>query len=117
MPTALAKPWPSGPVVTSTPAVWLASGWPGVSEPHWRNAFDVVELEAVAAEVQHRVLQDRGVAVRQHEPVAVGPVRVGRVVTHHPAEQHVGERRQRHRRALVPALGLQRRVHGEATDQ
>ena len=26
MPTALAKPWPSGPVVTSTPAVWRASG-------------------------------------------------------------------------------------------
>ena len=39
MPTALAKPWPSGPVVTSTPAVWPASGCPGVAESHWRNAF------------------------------------------------------------------------------
>ena len=29
-PTPLAKPWPSGPVVTSTPAVWCTSGWPGV---------------------------------------------------------------------------------------
>ena len=29
MPTPFAKPWPSGPVVTSTPAVWPYSGWPG----------------------------------------------------------------------------------------
>ena len=26
MPTALAKPWPSGPVVTSTPVVWRVLG-------------------------------------------------------------------------------------------
>ena len=39
MPTPFAKPWPSGPVVTSMPAVWPHSGWPGVREPHWRNCF------------------------------------------------------------------------------
>ena len=42
MPTPLAKPWPSGPVVTSTPGVtWTVSrsGCPGVIEPHWRKAF------------------------------------------------------------------------------
>ncbi len=55
--------------------------------------------------------------VGQDEAVAVGPVRVGRVVAHHPAEEHVGERSQRHGRALVPALGVQRGIHGEATDQ
>ena len=32
MPTASPKPWPSGPVVTSTPGVWPASGWPGVRD-------------------------------------------------------------------------------------
>src|SRR5581483_6984845 len=37
MPTALAKPWPSGPVVTSTPGVWWTSGCPGVRDPNWRN--------------------------------------------------------------------------------
>ena len=37
MPTALATPWPSGPVVASTPGVRPYSGWPGVREPHWRN--------------------------------------------------------------------------------
>ena len=36
----------------------------------------VVEGEAVAGQVEHRVQQDRGVAVGQHEAVAVGPVRV-----------------------------------------
>ena len=42
MPTPLAKPWPSGPVVISTPGVtWTRSrsGCPGVSEPHWRKFF------------------------------------------------------------------------------
>ena len=37
IPTALAKPWPSGPVVASTPGVRPYSGWPGVMLPHWRN--------------------------------------------------------------------------------
>ena len=33
MPTALPMPWPSGPVVVSTPGVWPCSGWPGVRLP------------------------------------------------------------------------------------
>ena len=39
MPTAEASPWPSGPVVISTPAVSPYSGWPGVFEPHVRSAW------------------------------------------------------------------------------
>ncbi|OHB34178.1 MAG: hypothetical protein A2882_01465 [Phenylobacterium sp. RIFCSPHIGHO2_01_FULL_70_10] len=34
MPTAVAIPWPSGPVVVSTPGVWPYSGCPAVVEPH-----------------------------------------------------------------------------------
>ena len=117
MPTASPKPWPSGPVVTSMPGVWRASGWPGVRDSYWRNASMSAKLEPVAAEVQHRVLQDRGVAVGEHEAVAVGPGGVGGVVLHHPAVEHVGERGERHRRALVAAVGPQRRVHGEPADQ
>ena len=30
MPTEFATPWPSGPVVVSTPVVKWYSGWPGV---------------------------------------------------------------------------------------
>ena len=37
MPTPLTRPWPSGPVVASTPGVRPYSGWPGVIEPHWRK--------------------------------------------------------------------------------
>ena len=37
MPTALASPWPSGPVVVSTPGVTSTSGWPGVLLCSWRK--------------------------------------------------------------------------------
>ena len=40
MPTALASPWPSGPVVVSTPGVAPTSGWPGVFECNWRKRFN-----------------------------------------------------------------------------
>ena len=45
-------------------------------------------------------------AVGQHEAVAVGPRRVGRIVLEDAAVEDVGERGQRHGRALVAALGL-----------
>src|SRR6478672_6328455 len=38
IPTAEDRPWPSGPVVISTPLVWWNSGCPGVSDPYVRNA-------------------------------------------------------------------------------
>ena len=47
-------------------------------------------------------------AVGQHEAVAVGPLGSAGIVLHHAAVEHVGERGERHRRALVAALGLQR---------
>ena len=37
IPTALAMPWPSGPVVISTPSVWPYSGCPGVFESQVRS--------------------------------------------------------------------------------
>ena len=48
MPTPLAKPWPSGPVVTSTPAVWWTSGWPGRLRAPLAEVAQVVERQAVA---------------------------------------------------------------------
>ncbi len=77
----------------------------------------VVEFEAVAGEEEHRVLQDRRVAVRQDEPVAIGPGGVAGVVTHDAAEQDVGEGSERHRRALVPAVGGEWRIHRHATGE
>ena len=55
MPTALATPWPSGPVVTSTPAV--CSTGVAVADP-LTEVLEVVEREAEPGEVQHGVLQN-----------------------------------------------------------
>ena len=37
MPTLVATPWPSGPVVVSTPEVQRYSGWPGQLLSSWRK--------------------------------------------------------------------------------
>ena len=113
---AFAKPWPSGPGrdldAHRVPGLGVARR----QRVERTERLEVVEIEAVAAQVEHRVLQDRRVAVGQDEAVAVGPRRVGRVVLHDPAVEHVGERGERHGGALVPALGVERSIHGEATD-
>ena len=41
MPTALVMPWPSGPVVVSTPGVMPNSGWPGVLLCSWRKLLQL----------------------------------------------------------------------------
>ncbi len=81
------------------------------------EVLQVVELEPVAAEEEQRVLQDRRVTVREHEPVAIGPGRIGRIVLHHPAEEHVAERGERHGGALMPAVGGERAVHRHPPDE
>ena len=37
MPTLVVTPWPSGPVVVSTPDVQRYSGWPGHLLSSWRK--------------------------------------------------------------------------------
>ena len=115
-PTPLAKPWPSGPVVTSMPAVCPYSGWPGRARPPLAELLEVVELEPVAGEVEHGVEQHRRVPGRQDEPVAVGPVGGGGVVAHDAGQQHVGERGQRHRGTGMTGVGLLHRVHRQPAD-
>ena len=46
MPTLVAIPWPSGPVVVSTPDVQRYSGWPGHLESSWRKALMSSRLTA-----------------------------------------------------------------------
>ena len=80
MPTALASPWPSGPVVVSMPGVTKFSGWPGVIEPSWRKRLiSSIVIFSIAEEMEQRVEQHRAVAGREHEAVAVGPFRIGRI--------------------------------------
>ena len=73
--------------------------------------------QAVARQVQLDVLGEAGVPGGQHEAVAAEPVRVARVVPHHPLEQRVGQRRQAHRGARVAVADLLHRVGGEHPDR
>ena len=116
IPTALPMPWPSGPVVVSTPAVWPYSGWPGVLRAPGAQRLEVVELQAPAAEEELDVERQARVAARQHEPVAARPVRVGGVVPHHLLEEQVRRGRQAHRRAGVAVADLLDGVHGQHPD-
>src|SRR5438270_10714597 len=81
------------------------------------EALQLLEREVVAREVEGRVLEDAGVAGREDEPVAVGPVRVRRVVIHDLRVEEVGERRERHGCPGVPGVRLLDGVHGERPDR
>ena len=116
MPTAEARPWPSGPVVISTPLVWRNSGWPGVLRLPRAQRLDVAELEAEAAQVQLDVEGQAGVPAGQHEAVAAQPVHVAGVVAHLALEQRVGQRREAHRRAGVAVADLLHRIGRQHPD-
>src|SRR5258705_10421062 len=64
-------------------------------------------------QMQHGPEQHRGVTVGEHEPITVGPDGVIRVEAHLAVPDRVNERRERHRRAGVPRLGLLDRIDGE----
>ena len=115
-PTPFAKPWPSGPgrhldarrVMHLRMARRLRLPLP--------EALQLLEREVVAGEVQRRVLEDARVAGAEDEAVAVGPLRVRRVVVHHLRVEEVRERRERHRRARMAGVRLLHRVHRERAD-
>src|SRR5680860_1578023 len=86
MPTLVAMPWPSGPVVDSTPVVQPYSGCPGQRLPSSRNDY-VGQSDRGAAclligglgrldpgQMDQAVKQHRGVPRRQHEAVTVDPM-------------------------------------------
>ena len=75
--------------------------------------LEVVELEPVAGQVELDVEREAGVAGGEDEPVAAGPVRVGRVVPQVALEEQVRRRREAHRRAGVAVADLLDRVHGQ----
>ena len=117
MPTALARPWPSGPVVVSTPGVTPTSGWPGVLRVQLAEVLQLVDRQVVAGQMQQRVLQHRAVAVRQHEAVAIGPVRVGRIVAQVTVPQRDGDSAMPIGMPGWPELAGLDGVHGERADR
>ena len=99
-------------------------GMPGRLAAKLAEVADVVERDRRLAqplvvgihrprpgEVEHRPEQHRGVAVREHEAIAVRPDRILRVEAHHAIPERVDQRRERHRRARVPGVGRLDRIH------
>jgi hypothetical protein len=81
------------------------------------EALELADRQVVAGEVQQRVHQHRRVAVGQHEAVAVGPVRVRRVVPQVAVPQRDGDVGHAHGRARVAGVRLLHGVHGQRADR
>ena len=85
-PTAIGRPWPSGPVLASTPGTLLRFGWPLSRDSGLRNvASSSTGQEAEGRE--RRVERAGDVALGQDEAVALGVVDVLRGdVQHRPVQ-------------------------------
>ena len=68
-------------------------------------------------EVEHRPEQHRGVTVREHEPIAIGPDGILRIEAHDAVPDGVDQRGERHRRAGVPGFGLLDRVNRKSANR
>ncbi len=80
------------------------------------EVFQLVDGQVVAGQVQQRVDQHGAVAIGEHETVAVGPLRVGRVVLEVLAPQRYGHVGHAHRGAGVAGLGLLNGIHSQRAD-
>ncbi len=80
------------------------------------EAPELLDGQVVAAQVQQRVQEHRRVTRREHEPVALGPRRVGRVVTQVLREERPPDRRQPHGSAGVSAVRLLDAVDRQRAD-
>ena len=78
---------------------------------------EVVELEAVAGQVELDVERQAGVAGGQDEPVTTGPSRVRRVVAQVALEEQVRRRREAHRGPGVAVADLLHGVHRQDADR
>ena len=81
-----------------------ALGMTGRSASPLPELLQVVERQVVTGQVEEAVEQRARMTRRQHEPIAIGPRRVLRVVTKVAGPQHVGHRRRAHRHAGMPGL-------------
>ncbi len=109
-------PWPSGPVVVSTPGVWPTSGCARRLAVQLAEFLQFGERQGVAGQVEQRVDEHRAVAVRQDETVAVGPLRVGRVVFQVAIPQRHRDFRHAHRGARVSRVGCLYTVNRQNAD-
>ncbi|GBD29531.1 hypothetical protein HRbin32_00621 [bacterium HR32] len=90
--------WPRGALHPGGEAKLRVAGGPAAP---LSELLEVVQREIVPAQVQQRVQQHGRVARGQHEPVAVGPQRVTRVVAQEAGPQDVRGRCEAHGSARV----------------
>jgi hypothetical protein len=73
--------------------------------------LDLVHRQGITGQVQHRIEEHRGVAVRQHETVAIPPGRIAGIELEDVAPQHFGDVRHPHGRARMARIGLLDGIH------
>src|SRR5215470_2197718 len=81
------------------------------------EALDLLERKVITRQMQQAVQQCRAMPRGQHEAVAIGPVRIVRVVLEPARPQHVGHRCGAERHARVPAVRLLHHVDGKEADR
>ena len=87
-------------------------GMAGRERTELAEALDLADRHLLVAEkMKQRVEQHRAVAGREHEAVAVGPGRIGRIEFQETREQHGGDVGRAHRQAGMAGLRLLDRVH------
>ena len=92
-------------------------GMAGRERTELTEALDLVDRHLlVAGEMKQRVEQHRAVAGREHEAVAVGPGRIGRVEFQEARKQDGGDIGRAHRQAGVARLRLLDRIHRQRAD-
>src|SRR5215831_4954030 len=85
-----------------------------VERNRWMAHHFIVGVHRLClGKMEHRPEQHRGMAVREHESIAVGPDRVLGIEAHDPVPDRVDQRRESHRRAWMSGLGLLDRIYRE----
>jgi len=79
----------------------LALGMARAARAELAKMLDLVDPELVAREIRNGIEQHRAVAVREHEPVAVVPMRLGRREAQVIAPENLGDVGHAHRHAGV----------------
>jgi hypothetical protein len=80
------------------------------------EVLQLLHRQRVAREVQERIDEHGAVAVAEHEPVAIGPLRVHRVVLEVARPQRHGDVGHAHGGAGMPGVGGLHGVHGQRAD-
>ena len=96
--------------------VQVVLGMAGGVRAELTERLQVVDRQRIAGEMQQRVQQHRAVAVRDHEAVAVGPLRIAGIVLEMIVPQHFGDVGHAHRHAGMAGVGLLHRIHRQGAN-